>query len=259
MITKINDYNDLLNKISEFKRNTSSKLTNFFPNKALHENWIKQNNFYYKEENNLLFIFHEKESHYETFYIAEDLNSVIRQLKILKKSFQKPFVLEHVYKERKDLPISLPTAKLKKMVKKISSLAEEPNNDIDKASLSDIPILTNIFTNYFNRFTERIPDEDELKNLIQSESVSVIRTEDSIKGFIIYEVKGKSSHLRYWWINPRYRNQGIGSKLIKDFFKASKNCLMLYLWVFSDNEDAINKYLHYGFDFDGMTDDIYLI
>ncbi len=52
----------------------------------------------------------------------------------------------------------------------------------------------------------------------------------------------------------------MGADLLKDFFFIQAEGVSVNsFWVFSDNTNAIERYKHYGFSFDGLADEIYIV
>jgi ribosomal protein S18 acetylase RimI-like enzyme len=72
----------------------------------------------------------------------------------------------------------------------------------------------------------------------------------------MFEPMGLTSHLRYWYVDEAFRNQGIGARLMRRFFRLSSGSQRLILWVAGDNSDALAKYRHYGFREDTLVDRI---
>ena len=259
-ITSIEQLNLLIN---DFKKRGGNLFSNWYPNPPLHESWIDKGVLLVNIENSILILLHKKETHIEFFFFTYILDNIKDYAKKLSNYFHKPVVIENVYRNDSLLKMPLPHVTLKRMVRKGSTIDIIKDKPIKfekiKASHQDIRELQSIFSNKFNPLTERIPSYQELESLIEAKGVSLIKDNGKITGFIIYEIKGKSCHLRYWWIDENYRNKGIGSCLIADMFKEAQNTSLQYLWVFENNEDAIQKYNHYGYSFDGMNDDIYII
>lgn len=61
-------------------------------------------------------------------------------------------------------------------------------------------------------------------------------------------------YLRYWFTSSKYRNQGVGAKLLKSSLFLAKETKRQILWVISENENAIKRYEHYGFKRELMND-----
>ena len=73
-----------------------------------------------------------------------------------------------------------------------------------------------------------------------------------IVGFIIYDLYSTTLYLRYWFVDPLHRNLKIGSKLFREFRNRGKNTSRQLFWVIRSNQNAIKRYLHYGFKEENM-------
>ena len=196
----------------------------------------------------------------KTIFISKKVDDLTGCLEYIRKDLDKPVVVEHVFREGKDKQIGIPDRILRRMSRSGNfNESKQPSERVVKAVVSDIPEINYIFSKYFDPFTERIPDDDELNRLVRMDGISVIRDDGRIVGMVIYEKSISNNHLRYWWVSPHYRNKGVGADLLRDYFFSGYACRRQFLWVFSDNLNAIEKYLHYGFEFDGTADEIYVI
>lgn len=107
--------------------------------------------------------------------------------------------------------------------------------------------IQQLFAEYFDKFVERIPSEEELDDFIENKNIYYFSDDNRIQGFIIFEHQGLTSHLRYWFVHPEYRNKKIGSKLIQLFFTEGKSVKRELFWVIESNSNAIKRYKHFGF------------
>lgn len=104
-----------------------------------------------------------------------------------------------------------------------------------------------LYNKYFDKFVERIPSKEEIEGFIKSESAYYFSDNDEIQGFIVFEPYGITSHLRYWFVHPNYREKKIGSKLIQLFFNIGEGVKRQLFWVIESNQNAIKRYKHFGF------------
>lgn len=117
---------------------------------------------------------------------------------------------------------------------------------------SDIPIIENYLKNNFDKFSEQLPTNEELKSFVDDQHIIVKRVNNDIAGFIIYDKTPSTLYLRYWFVNSKFRNQGVGSSLFHEFTKRGCGCKRHMLWVMEDNTNAIIRYKHYGYDEENM-------
>jgi ribosomal protein S18 acetylase RimI-like enzyme len=109
-----------------------------------------------------------------------------------------------------------------------------------------------MFDIYFDKFVERIPNGDAIDSFIENQNAYYFSDNNEIQGFIIFELTGITSHLKYWFVHPDYREKKIGSKLIKLFFNTGENVKRELFWVIESNHNAIKRYKHFGFIVEDM-------
>lgn len=258
-IKSLDSIEQLKKLVGDYKRQNKSAITNYIPDSALHTKWVTSGlASIYIFDGGYLVCF-DNGTMLECLFmtVSEDkLKGWMREISI---KTGRPVVVEHVVREGRDRTISDPAFKLRRMsrIGEFENLRKSSDR-IEKAIEKDIQPIQDIFRDHFNPLTERIPDEAELRRLIHDKGISIVRNDGEIIGMVIYEKKQSSIHLRYWWVAPKQRGKGVGSELLHDYFCAGSECKRQFLWVFSDNSNAIDKYRHYGFEFDGVSDNIYI-
>ena len=129
--------------------------------------------------------------------------------------------------------------------------------NVRSATFNDITIVKELLNLHFDPIAEQIPDTDELLNWIKNNAIIVYEEQSKILGFIIYDLKASTLFLRYWFVKPNYRDLRIGSKLFNEFLFRGKDTHRQMFWVIRSNENAINRYLHYGFKEEIMYNFVY--
>jgi len=114
--------------------------------------------------------------------------------------------------------------------------------------------IFNIFEKYFDKYSEQIPLLEEITQFINNNNVLVITEQQKVLAFVIFEINGMTSYLRYWFVLPEYRDKKFGSVLLRHFFYESRNTRRQIFWVLASNENAIIRYKHYGFEAETMLD-----
>ncbi len=128
-------------------------------------------------------------------------------------------------------------------------------NEVEEVDFENIYLLTDdkkrefqeLYKKYFDKFVERIPTIEEIEGFIKNKNAYYFSDNNEIQGFIVFEYHGITSHLRYWFVHPNYRDKKIGSKLIQLFFNIGENVKRELFWVIESNENAIKRYKHFGF------------
>ncbi|GHU60933.1 hypothetical protein FACS1894121_1720 [Bacteroidia bacterium] len=101
---------------------------------------------------------------------------------------------------------------------------------------------------YFDKYSERIPLVEEIEKWVNKNNVLVITDQQNVIGFLIFEITGVTSYLRYWFTHPDGRDNKIGSALQRRFFHECRHTKRQLFWVINTNENAIMRYKHYGFE-----------
>jgi hypothetical protein len=86
--------------------------------------------------------------------------------------------------------------------------------------------------------------------------VLVIRSGNAIAGQLFFEATGQSSLLRHWLVDSAHRDQRVGARLMRRYFAECTDVRRFVLWVISDNVNAIDRYRHYGYERDGLIDQV---
>jgi GNAT superfamily N-acetyltransferase len=127
--------------------------------------------------------------------------------------------------------------------------------DADKRRCADV---RDFLLGLLDPFSEQIPFIDDLEVAAEQGRILTVTENGAIAGVLIFSAVGLSSTLRYWFVHPSARGKGIGAALMGKFLHRMADARRIVLWVFSDNEDTICKYRHYGFKIDGLQDSIML-
>lgn len=124
------------------------------------------------------------------------------------------------------------------------------------ASEGDGAALAGMLETALDRFSEQIPDADEMAKAASERKVLIIRSGPTIAGMLFSEITGQSSLLRHWLVDPAFRDQRIGARLMRRYFADCKDVRRFLLWVICDNHNAIDRYRHYGYQQDGLIDQV---
>ncbi len=256
---QINSVEQLKRTFSNFKRKEKTALSNYIPDPTKHTKYVENGiTSAYKFDAGIFLTF-DLGYMVDVIYMTKSKDSLMNCLEIIQEDAKKPLVVEHVFREGRDEQLGIPTKLLRRMSRVGVFEKPLPSRFAEQATYEDIPELLDIFSQYFDPYTERIPDVEELKRLIGMDGIRIIREKEDIIGMVVFEKSVGNLHLRYWWVSSSHRNKGIGADLLKAYFNVGFDCKRQFLWVFSDNTNAIDKYRHYGFEFDGTADEIFVI
>lgn len=262
-INSLDELNISLKRIRNFKEGF---VTNYFLNPAISSIWIKhklltqisinKTDFYLRNDDDFMHLYFCSASEDALKsdlceFMAENIDRILTVDILGKDTGSKSTVdlfLENGFYNYTSLV---------RMTRKQSQSTKSPfilDTGVKKAEDSDLIQINTLLHEYFDRYADQFPSVDELRDWINKQSILACKNEKVIQGFIIFEEIGLTSYLRYWFVHPDFRELKIGSKLINAFFCRTQNATRHLFWVNSTNENAIKRYLHYGFLSEDLID-----
>jgi ribosomal protein S18 acetylase RimI-like enzyme len=236
-------------------------ITNFYPEEFKINLWISNNELFYEDYTDSILFFHKCDGFVTLFYCTTTIDALDNAL--IKLESDSLYVVDILSNTSKSLVIEIfynngfkrhnSLVRMNK-INQLKNIQYQPNENIKNADLSDTIEIQKIFFTYFDKFTEQIPINKELMQWIKQSHLIVYKDESKIVGFLIYDITGITLYLRYWFVRPEYRDQKVGSELIKEFLFRGKETKRQIFWVIESNENAIKRYLHYGFTRENMYD-----
>jgi ribosomal protein S18 acetylase RimI-like enzyme len=142
--------------------------------------------------------------------------------------------------------------------REISEFSGIPSEECIFANRGDISKVYSFLMVNLDRFSEQIPDQEEISDLIDTQQLLLISEREDVGGLLYFEKNGATSHLREWLVNEKYRDKHYGSRLIREYFRLSSECSRFILWVKEANHHAIEIYRHYGYTIENLTDRIFV-
>lgn len=106
---------------------------------------------------------------------------------------------------------------------------------------------------------EQLPDGLEIDEALASRRLLVSRDGDTIRGMLMFDLKGQLAHLRFWHVDATAQGRGIGRTLMTGFLARVAPARRIVLWVIGSNDRSIAIYRHYGFVEDDLVDYIMLL
>ena len=124
------------------------------------------------------------------------------------------------------------------------------------AALDDSATILNLLREQFDIYTDQLPGEDEIRDVIPTGSILGCRHSGQLVGFLWLETTGVTSMVRYWCADPRSGARGVGGALMREYFERTKASARHLLWVRENNARALACYRHYGYQTDGLEDQL---
>ena len=265
-MNKITNYKYIQDIIIKQRAYREGLITNFYLNEERCNFLIKKNYLFLQEYEKCSFILFKEDDFYHLYYIAVSNERLDNALKILMKNYPEvKFVTDIVGSDAVITEFSklfelYGFEKYSKLFRMSRIKKDESNMESDFRIEYATPVwanqIKNILNIYFDKYSEQIPLSEEIDQWIVDKRIIGILEKDSIIGFVIFEINGLTSHLRYWFVAPEYRDKKIGSALLKRFFYECRNTKRELFWVIESNENAITRYEHYGFRSEPLFDQV---
>jgi GNAT superfamily N-acetyltransferase len=261
--------NALLEMIEHIRGQAGEFTTNFFASREQVRIWLERGVLSYTENVGSLLIFRRDRGFCRLYHVAAGRQALSAAMASARGSFASGTALvtelvglpeevepvAQVYREHGYDDYTL----LVRLVRTndVPLPACSGDSSVMFAEAADLPALHAFLERVLDPFRDQIPDPEELRVAVASRNVLVEHLADGLAGVLLFETPGLTSILRYWYVDPRFCDRGVGGRLIKTYFGAC--CARrIVLWVVAHNTDAIAKYGHYGFRKDKLVDRIML-
>lgn len=263
IITSIDDLNLSYRRIRDFKEEF---LTNFFFNPFVFSIWIKHHLVRKISFGKTDFILRVDLNFQHLYYCSPSESSLQKDfIQLMNHIKDKTITIDIIGNESSvqvvaDLFIQngcFPYTSLVRMSRnQLTDTSDSMIKDasISKASDEDLIRIKYLLYKYFDVYSEQLPHIDELNDWFRKGNILLCKNGKTIQGFLIFDEIGFTSYLRYWFVHPDHREKRIGSKLMKSFFWETQRAKRHLFWVISSNDNAIKRYIHYGFLREDMVD-----
>jgi acyl carrier protein/GNAT superfamily N-acetyltransferase len=256
-------YEALQKQVTEIRSLRLGFITNFFPDPIKHGLWISKGDCYTEHVNNTLFVIKVNPSFWNVFFCSVSKDALVSDLEaFLAKHAHKSISFDLVGRDSQCQPLvelfqekgCRVLVSLVRMTRMTEPMAISRDDSVRHASENDLPLISRYLHHYFDERTEQIPYDEELLDHCRQNHVLVCNENGRIAGFLIFDSNASTLYLRYWFTHPDYRNQRVGSRLLRTFLDEGKDTKRQLLWVIRTNENALVRYRHYGFAEENMFD-----
>lgn len=254
----VNSYNAIITYVNSVRGLHKGFITNFFPDQRKVDIWCSHKMFWVQELDEAVLFIKKDDGFTSVMYCATNLEKLFAAISQLPSD--NVYVIDQIVDARTDTSMisRFETAgfKVRKTLLRMSKVIKESLNVTSEgcfnATESDIPVIRELLFDNFDKLSEQLPTNEELKDFVDNQHIIVKKINNLIAGFIIYDQTPSTLYLRYWLVNNRFRNQGVGSALFREFSKRGNSCKRHMLWVMEDNDNAIVRYKHYGYKEENM-------
>jgi len=247
-------------------RDKGRMLSNFFPDEKRMTRWCGYGTFAYEEQPGTLFFVRRQETFSSLYFLSENVEALATDLPEFMDGYSGRLVVDVLGRDavREPLEAALKSTgfnaltMLQRMSRRTPAEKYEHERGIDVANADDAAAIHNLLMSNFIAEEEQLPSIEEVHDWIETRSILVARDEGelAIKGFVIFDISPAALYLRYWFVSSVARGNGVGGKLMRSMFAAGPNTKRQYFWVKTDNENAIKRYRHYGFEFEELKDTV---
>jgi ribosomal protein S18 acetylase RimI-like enzyme len=257
-------YNQIRDSLIVIKAYKEGFITNFFIDEERCNLLIKNNLLSIVNDEKCTFILHQDHDFYHIYFIATNNAELGESLKKLIQQFPEIiFVADIIGAPSLTEPLSSlfesvgfhKSVLLNRMSRIINpDQIQTLDPRVQYATLEQSGQLHDLLEENFDKYSEQLPLLEEIEAWVKDKKILVVVEQQKIAGFVIFEITGLRSYLRYWFTHPNRRNQKIGSALLRRFFHECRDTKRQLFWVINNNENAIAKYKHYGFEEEQMFD-----
>lgn len=129
------------------------------------------------------------------------------------------------------------------------SLIQNPNEN-------DFEVILKILEQNFDKFTERIPTLEKLKEL--KNTIYLIKENNQIAALFITEIEKSTKFMLFWLVISEFRGKGYGELIFKYCLNCNAEINRYTSWIDVKNEYSIKKHAEFGFIKDRIFNYIYI-
>ena len=258
---KVESYEQIQNFVRQIRELRQGFVTNFYWDDNKYPYWVAEGSLVFEQSCNCILIVHRNENFSNLFYIATSFTAFGELLNSLR--FEGKLVVDVVCKgegtAEQEAFGNLGFEKYQHLYR-MSHVGRIVGPDwmLDPRAKygekNDVALVYNAMQKDFDPVAEQLPSLKELGDFADRKQLLVIKDGDNLCGFLIFEIRGVTWYLRYWYTSPDYRNKGIGAGLLRTSLIYGVDSKRQIFWVIADNENAIKRYEHYGFKRENMND-----
>jgi hypothetical protein len=260
---------EVLEAIQKVKAGATAFCTNFFPVQSKLESWVARDELTTEARDGVTFFLRKDRDFAHLYFCAASpsvFGRVVRQLSAIRTH---KLVTDIVGPE-----VSLTEllglaeqggfrrySRLVRLARVASAVTPTPVQaaaGIEVALNGDAPEILRLIEGSFDRFADQLPALYEIEDAIAARQILIIKQIDEIAAVLFFETQGLTSTIRYWLVAAPFHSRGLGSTLIRHYFLNQPAVRRFILWVTATNQNAVQKYQHYGYAPDGLVDHVLL-
>jgi GNAT superfamily N-acetyltransferase len=258
---------EVLESIQKVKAGATAFCTNFFPVQSKLESWVAHGELMAERRDGAAFFLRKDRDFAHLYFCAANPLVFGRELGQLPAIANYKLVMDLVGTEGSvtDL-LSLAEQnsfrRYSRLVRlaRVGSVINPPPLPsapmIGVAAQGDAPEILALIERSFDRYADQLPTLYEIEIAVAARQIFIIKQNGAIAALLFFETQGMTSTIRYWLVAAHSHSRGFGSALIRRYFSSQSAVRRFTLWVTASNENAIQKYQHYGYAPDGLVDHV---
>jgi GNAT superfamily N-acetyltransferase len=259
--------NAVFDATQSIKAGASSFCTNFFPVQRKLQEWIDHGELLMEIRGKAAFFLRSDRDFWRFYFCATDAAALGQEIAALPDSRSRRLVTDVVGSETvsRELIAVLtsaglrPYSRLQRMTRSgVADPTPKPDTGhrVIRAEQSDSKAAAALLERAFDPLADQLPFLREIEAAIAAQQILAVKTEGKVAAILFFETQGFASVVRYWAVDDRFRAKGAGSALMRRYLELNAVVKRFTLWVVADNENAIEKYRHYGYEADGLVDQV---
>lgn len=263
----ISSIDEVYTIISNGKKDAALFLTNLFPDPNKIRIWTERKELFVVEGGGLSFVLRKNDDFFHFYFCAPSSETLASGLRMLERKISVPLSADLIGKPS---DVEKMTELFKKCgfqyrtrLQRFTKIIRPEENDmymvdsnVSDATKKDAARIRQLLLDHFDQYAEQIPATVDIESAACRKEIKVIKKAETVMAFLFFERAGLTSIIRYWLVDRSFHGDGFGSKLMQTFLAESTGTRRLVLWVLQSNLNAIQKYVHYGFQPDELIDQI---
>ena len=257
----------VFDSIQQVKAGALAFCTNFFPVQAKVQTWIEHNELFSEMGERAAFFVRTDRDFGHLYFCAADTSSLQSGVVALNGLDKRRLTTDIVGQEAGVAPLlgSLESAGFRRYSKLVRLARPNPpgtagapaeNPEIALAGPGDAAAILNLLEASFDPLADQLPTLYEIEDAIRAGQILVVKRPGELAAFLHFETQGMTSTVRYWVVARAFQSQRLGGALIRHYFGAHPAVRRFILWVTATNDNAVQKYQHYGYAPDGLVDHV---
>jgi hypothetical protein len=267
-MTPVRTAAEVLEAVQKVKADATAFCTNFFPVQSKLENWVAHQELSVQSFDGATFFLRKDRDFAHLYFCAANPGALGRELPHLVSMTSAKLSMDFIGPEASlsDL-LSLTEqagfrrySRLVRLARAASVAAAAPAKEvsagIEFAAQTDAAAILALIESSFDRFADQLPTLYEIEAAISAGQILIVKQNGEIAALLFFETQGLTSTIRYWLVAKQFHSRGLGSALIRHYFSSQSAVRRFILWVTATNDNAIQKYRHYGYAPDGLVDHV---